>query len=113
MDDAYAAAYPALYHAHWWWRVRERILLDAIAGLLSDRRGSAQILDVGCGAGLFFDALSRFGDVHGIESDAVAVQRSGRWRQRIRVGELDSSFTAVQPFDLVLMLDVLEHVSDP
>jgi 2-polyprenyl-3-methyl-5-hydroxy-6-metoxy-1,4-benzoquinol methylase len=109
MNAAYAAAYPVLYRQHWWWRSRERMLEAVIENLL---RGvpNARILDVGCGAGLFFDVLSRYGDVEGVESDRHAVEQSGRWRDRIHVGQLSSDGPA---FDLILLLDVLEHVADP
>lgn len=109
MDAQYTAAYPELYQRHWWWRVREQILLDKIARLLA-RVEDARILDVGCGAGLFFDALARFGHVEGIESDAAAAQRNETSRGRIAIGELDDSYAPTAPFDLILMLDVLEHV---
>jgi len=112
MDTAYAAAYERLYRHHWWWRTREAILLRTLADLLDEAR-PGRILDVGCGAGLFFDALERFGHVEGIESDAELVQQSGRWRDRIRAGELDESFRPDAPFDMILMLDVLEHVNNP
>jgi SAM-dependent methyltransferase len=112
MDDVYTAEYARLYREHWWWRVREGILLHKIREI---RRGrsSARILDVGCGAGVFFDALEPFGDIQGIESDATAVQQSGRWRGCIHVGELDGTFAPGHRFDLILMLDVLEHLEDP
>jgi len=112
MDTAYATAYLGLYRNHWWWRTRETVLLRTLAHLI-DRNRPARILDVGCGAGLFFDALAPFGHVEGIESDAALVQQSGKWRNRIAVGELDESFRPDRPFDTVLMLDVLEHVPDP
>ena len=112
MDEQYAAAYPELYRNHWWWRVREEILLQKIRGMLAGAVG-ARILDVGCGAALFFDALQEFGHVEGIESDRAAVERSGKWQRQIVVGELDDSYRAEAPFDLILMLDLVEHVHDP
>ena len=112
MDAAYIAAYADLYRRHWWWRVRERILLDRIRDLLRDRARNARILDVGCGAGLFFDALDQFGHVEGIESDPIAVEQSGRWRNRIHLGDLETFKTAA-PFDIILALDVVEHLRDP
>jgi len=111
MDAVYASAYPDLYAHHWWWRVREQILLKKIGVLLRDVP-DARILDVGCGAALFFDALEPFGRVEGLESDSAAVMRSGRWRDRIFVGDLDDRFAAA-PYDLILMLDVLEHIAGP
>ncbi len=112
MDADYVAAYSRLYREHWWWRVRERILLEKVGDLLNNR-GHANILDVGCGAGLFFDALEPFGQVEGIESDPGAVEQSGRWRARIHTGELDDTFKPGHSFDLILMLDVLEHLARP
>jgi 2-polyprenyl-3-methyl-5-hydroxy-6-metoxy-1,4-benzoquinol methylase len=112
MNAQYAAAYPDLYNRHWWWRVREEIVLRKIRRILAGV-GRARILDVGCGAALFFDALQQFGHIEGIESDRTAVERSGKWRSRVVVGELGDRDAATIPFDLILMLDVLEHVHDP
>jgi len=112
MDAEYSAAYARLYREHWWWRVREEILLTKIRQVLG-RTPGARILDVGCGAGLFFDALERLGHVEGIESDRLAVEQAGRWRSRIHVGELDDTFEPGSPFDLILLLDVVEHVDRP
>jgi SAM-dependent methyltransferase len=112
MDAQYAAAYPEIYRRHWWWRVREEILLKKIRRIL---RGvtRARILDVGCGAALFFDALEQFGHIEGVESDQAAVAQSGKWRNHIVVGELDDSYEPAAPFDLILVLDVLEHIEHP
>jgi len=111
MEPQYIAAYGDLYRRHWWWRVREEILLREVRQILGTTT-SARLLDVGCGAGLFFDALEPFGQVEGIESDRVAVDQSGRWRSRIHLGDLET-FPSREPFDLILMLDVLEHVPRP
>jgi SAM-dependent methyltransferase len=112
MDPAYTAAYADLYRRHWWWRVRERILLDRIRDFATDRVQTPRILDLGCGAGLFFDALEQIGHVEGIESDPIAVEQSGRWRKRIHLGDLET-FEADQAFDVILALDVVEHVRTP
>lgn len=111
MEATYAAAYPQLYREHWWWRVRERILLRKISQVLAGSR-DARILDVGCGAGLWFDTLEAFGRVEGVEFDPIAVEQSGRWRDRIHLGELDT-FRSDGGYDLILMLDVLEHMRQP
>jgi SAM-dependent methyltransferase len=108
----YAAAYRNLYERHWWWRARELMLLDEI-GRHQPATGWRRILDVGCGDGLFFDRLARFGDVWGVESDATLVPADSRHRARIHVGPFDAGFMPGRRFDLVLMLDVLEHLADP
>ena len=113
MDADYAVAYARLYREHWWWRVREQILIGKIQDTLKGRASPARILDVGCGAGVLFEALEPFGEVEGIESDRLAIEQSGRWRARIHHGELDDTFNGRQPFDLILLLDVLEHLHHP
>lgn len=112
MEAEYSAAYVHLYRKHWWWRVREQILIEKIRQILSKTPADTKILDVGCGAGLFFDALEKFGHVEGIESDRRAIEQSGQWRSRIHLGEIDS-YRPEYSFDLILFLDVLEHVQRP
>jgi SAM-dependent methyltransferase len=110
MQADYARRYRTLWERHWWWRSREALLLDRIERL---RRESPirRILDVGCGDGLFFGPLSRFGRVEGLEPDA-SLLGDPRWRPRIRVGTLGPDFRPDEPYDLVLLLDVLEHIED-
>jgi SAM-dependent methyltransferase len=87
------------------------MLVATIRHLVADR--PVRILDVGCGNGLFFDALQHFGDVTGIESDPVSLTHDNPWADRIICGELDERYAPPAPFDLILMLDVLEHASNP
>jgi SAM-dependent methyltransferase len=111
----YAQRYRTLWERHWWWRSREAYLLGWVARLdaRSPRPGRLRILDVGCGDGLFFESLSRFGHVEGLEPDASIVT-DPRWRDRIKVASLgdDPGALPEAAYDLVLMLDVLEHVAD-
>ncbi len=86
--------------------------LDQIAegeGETPDR----QILDVGCGNGLFFDKLQRFGNVAGIEPDEQLVDPEGPHAGQIHSGFLDASYHPPKPLDWILMLDVLEHMDQP
>jgi SAM-dependent methyltransferase len=112
LDDTYARSYRVLYERHWWWRAREALLLAEISRL--DRRHPIRsILDVGCGDGLFFDALSTFGTVEGVEPLGHLIPADAPYRDRIHVGPFDETFVPNKHFDLVLMLDVLEHLDDP
>jgi SAM-dependent methyltransferase len=112
LNPDYAAAYGELYRRHWWWRAREAMLVHEL-----ERHqpvgGWASLLDIGCGDGLFFDQLARFGEVWGVESDESMVPADSRHRARIHVGPFDASFKPGRRFGLVAMLDVLEHLSEP
>ena len=112
MDPQYGAYYRRLYETHWWWRMRERWVLQAIrrANLGA---GARNILDIGCGDALFFDQLARLGNVEGIEPDRDLVSLSNPYRKQITLGPFDASFQAGKRYGLILMLDVLEHMRDP
>lgn len=112
MDSAYGQEYHELYRRHWWWRSRERLILERLSEL-QPADGWGRILDVGCGDGLFFDELSRLGDVDGVEPDAALVTPGGRWRDRITVQPFDASFSPAHRYRLILFLDVLEHIEHP
>jgi SAM-dependent methyltransferase len=60
----------------------------------------------------FFGELQEFGDVSGIEADPMSIGQDNQWAHRIVCGELDESYIPPAPFDLILMLDVLEHVAN-
>jgi len=112
MDAQYVGAYRALYERHWWWRSRE-VLLTRELERIAAGRPVGRILDVGCGDGLFFPVLHRFGDPFGVEPALDALSPDGPWRARIHAGPLDDAFQPDAPFDLVLALDVIEHLDDP
>ena len=98
---------------HWWYRARRDILADLIArkiGLPAD----ARILEIGCGTGHNLEMLQRFGRADGIEIDAaarsMAEQRLGRTIGSAPLPELSGVEDGA--YDLVALLDVLEHVEE-
>jgi SAM-dependent methyltransferase len=103
--------YRYLYERHWWWRAREASVIRELTRHLP-ANGRKRILDVGCGDALLFDRLERFGEVWGVEVDAEVVS-AGRHRSRIELASFGPSYQPQRRFDLILMLDVLEHMADP
>ena len=112
MDEQYLRGYRELYERHWWWRTRDTLLTREVARIAA-RHPVRRILDVGCGDGLFFPVLSRFGEVYGVEPVADALDPHGAFRSRIHAGPFDASYCPDAPFDLVLALDVIEHLRAP
>jgi 2-polyprenyl-3-methyl-5-hydroxy-6-metoxy-1,4-benzoquinol methylase len=112
LREDYAQAYQYLYQRHWWWRARERLILDTLRAK-QPAAGWGKILDVGCGNGLFFDELLRFGTVEGVELSSALVSDDGPHRSRIHIGNFDRSLNLSGGHSLILMLDVLEHLTDP
>lgn len=98
---------------HWWFVARRSILASVIGRLARPPKG-ARILEVGCGTGHNLAMLGDFGRVDACELDAVArslaTDRLGRPVLEARLPDL--SMFEPASYDLIALLDVLEHVPD-
>lgn len=98
---------------HWWYVARRRILADLIAREIDPPAG-ARILEIGCGTGHNFGMLEWFGRIDAIEVDeearALAARRLGRPVGAAPLPDLPGIEEGA--YDLIALLDVLEHV-DP
>ena len=113
MDPNYGRAYRELFEKHWWWRAREDVIVQTLQRY-RPQQGWPDILDVGCGDGLFFDRLGEFGDrVEGVEPGADLVTRANGHAGQIHLTTFDRGFQPGKRYGLILMLDVLEHIEAP
>jgi SAM-dependent methyltransferase len=114
MDPRYGAQYARLYHEHWWWRAREEYLARLLDRLIGPG-GAGATFDFGCGDGLFFPILQRYGTELpcGLEHDASLLDPSGPWFDRISTGALLDDRSERGRYGLIVALDVLEHLEHP
>jgi SAM-dependent methyltransferase len=112
MDPEYGRRYRDLFERHWWWRARSALVLEVLRRH-APAGGWPRILDIGSGDGLFFDALTEFGTATGIEPDAALVSDGMRASGRVAIQPFDATFQPGSHYDLILFLDVLEHLPDP
>lgn len=103
-----------LEQKHWWFTARRRILKALIQRILPPSRDSL-VIDVGCGTGANLDALADLYTCIGIDPSETAVKLA---RDRFpgvdfRIGSASSELAdTARHADLLLLLDVLEHVAD-
>jgi SAM-dependent methyltransferase len=98
---------------HWWFTARRRILDGVIERIVRPPNG-ARILELGAGTGHNLAMLSRFGQVEASELDPVARELASErlGRPVVEAALPDLSMFASDSYDLVALLDVLEHVPD-
>lgn len=68
---------------------------------------------MGCGDALFLDSLADYAtDVEGLEPDEGLLSESARTGGRVHAAPFDSGFRPDGLYDLMLFLDVIEHLKD-
>jgi SAM-dependent methyltransferase len=96
---------------HWWFRGRRAVIRSLI-----ERAGvpaSPRILDAGCGTGRNLIELGALGTTAGVDASAQAVEYCRRrGLEHVHRSSVESMPFEDSSFDLVLMADVLEHISD-
>ena len=76
----------------------------------------ARMLEIGCGAGILLQEAWRHGwyaDAVELSTELAAVARGNNPEAQIITGDIQTLEPAGTPYDVVLSLDVLEHVLEP
>lgn len=110
MDPAAYRVVHEVEESHWFFVARRNILGRLLDGLMS---GTVQprILDVGCGTGATTGFLEQFGEVTGIDPSATAIEYCRQQgRERLCLADGQNLPFADESFDLVVALDLLEHL---
>jgi SAM-dependent methyltransferase len=96
---------------HWWFATRTRAILaflDRYAGSNPD----ARILDVGCGAANMTHHLRHYGRVIGVDNNPRPLEVARQRGLEAYEGAADNLPFEEGSFDLVALLDTVEHVPD-
>lgn len=117
-EEIYQLTYE-LEQTYWWYVARRKIVTAQLAGLLRAPVGPTalpRILDYGCGTGLNLTYFAKLGEVYGVDISPTAIEfcRERGLTQVAMIGvqeKLDCNPFG-RPFDVVTMLDVLEHIPD-
>jgi 2-polyprenyl-3-methyl-5-hydroxy-6-metoxy-1,4-benzoquinol methylase len=98
---------------HWWFQTKKEIVLKAIEKF-NDAKGQIKILDIGCGSGLMLNSLEKIGEVSGMDMSDDAIGFSGKiFNGRVLKGWLPDKVPFPENhFDLIVALDVIEHIED-
>lgn len=102
---------------HWWYASKRRLIHSLLVNVVGNQIASKKILEIGCCTGGNLKYFSNFvRDLSGLELDAEAVvwaKQKTEGKIDIRQGHLPDAVPFPNAsFDVVLMLDVLEHIKE-
>lgn len=88
---------------------------DRILKLLKNAPSSSRILDLGVAGGYIGESLSKRNlQIIGIEKDKESAQKAAPYYNQIFALDLDKDeIPMMEPFDYIIMADILEHLYDP
>lgn len=111
MEKDFYLQYAAVEDQHWWF-VGRRLIVDQVIRQLTLPK-NAQILEVGCGTGGNLSMLARHGQVSAMELDETAcLIANQRQVTKVYLGSLPERIPFTTEYDLIVILDVLEHLDD-
>ena len=112
MDRNFLDAYYKMEREHWWFQVREGIILDQIKTVVYENN-PLHILNVGAATGRSSEILESFGSVQSIEYDEPSYRFCHEnLKMKIDHGSITELPYADASFDVVCAFDVVEHVED-
>ncbi|EKE02635.1 MAG: hypothetical protein ACD_20C00350G0013 [uncultured bacterium] len=101
---------------NWWHVSRRKIIKSAINKHVGKFSPDAQILDIGCGTGGNFDFIYNYSkNITGIELDPYALDVAQQKYKNVNICQGDLPYNIPVPdnnFDVIFLLDVLEHIND-
>jgi len=113
MNQAYYKEYYHIEREHWWFLVRNQIIMSHLRNQIPNDR-SLKILNIGIATGHTSELLTEFGEVKSVEYDQACYEFTRKAvpsLDLIQGSILELPFEAAS-YDLVCALDVIEHVED-
>jgi 2-polyprenyl-3-methyl-5-hydroxy-6-metoxy-1,4-benzoquinol methylase len=109
--NASAFGYGDYMADHW---LLQLLFAARIAEIETYRPRKGRLIDVGCATGVLLDiALARGWDAEGIDVSAFAVAHCRARGLRVHEGEVTSARLTPGSYDVIVMDDTIEHLTDP
>ena len=111
MNPAYVAAHVEEDGRHWYFRGRRMLIVTVLRRVLPRR--PLRLLDIGCGTGNVLATLEQFGEAVGMDTSDELLGVARTAGLDARKGSLPDDLVVAPGWaDVVLLLDVIEHLDD-
>lgn len=99
----------------WIDRARDRLLVRSATAAVAKPLGECSVVDVGCGYGWLLDTFADARELCGsdISDHALQMARSRHPGREYRQADLQAGAPFEGPFDIVLAVNLIEHLPDP
>lgn len=99
-----------LEEKHWWHLSKRQELIGLVKWL---KLKNTNILEIGCGTGKNLEVLSKFGETWGLDNSKEAIKFcKRRGLNNLVLGDAENIPFSKGKFNLIILLDVLEHTDD-
>ncbi len=114
MDVGFYKNYFELEKNNWWFKARRNIIFSQLDKYIKSKPQEAMVFDLGCGSGFLVGELQKRGfQAYGSDISREAIEYGkNRGIENLKVREGDGVNFPDNYFDLVLALDVLEHIEN-
>lgn len=114
MEKNFYQNYFALEKDNWWFRVRRKIVFSQLNKYLKSQPEKTKVFDFGCGSGFLVGELQKKGfQAYGSDVSHEAIEYGkNRGVENLKFHEGGGIDFPDGSFDLVLALDVFEHIED-
>lgn len=109
MEDIIYLNMVEMERSHWWFKGRREIIGKVLTPFL---KPNIRMLDAGCGAGGNMEFMGKYGTVFGIDISKEMVEYCRTVGLKVSHGSVCNIPFEDGDFDVVLCLDVLEHIAD-
>lgn len=103
----------AIEDDYWWFKSKRAVLIKILKKLIKNSNSRSYLLDAGCGTGAILKETERFMTGIGVEKYFEAIKFcKQRGLNKLVTAELEYLPFRNNKFDVVLVIDILEHVND-
>lgn len=110
--NSFEKEYLKLSSDSWWYVTRNEVIYKIIKKYCP--KNIPTVLDAGCGFGILVKYLNDRGiRTTGIDNEQSFVDYAKRFDCDVRLCDIEGRFELNQKYDVIVLSDVIEHVSDP